>query len=595
MARIDSSTRKTTPAPVKTATPPKAKAPAPKPTESWVKKAVDEFSKTTQKAIESFGKSKNATTTTNRDGSTTRSRETERGNTKTATELTTKKGPLLESGVKYEKTTTKGKTETKDSFSVQADILGRKTTTQGTEVSKTRGDTTKTASRSTTKDEFAFGVTNTKTTTGNSTKVADGKKSTTSSTTVTKDARGNKLTVEENSTAVKSGKDDKTTTTKGTKTTSGSELNFTSGTKLEDGKFSYNRNADWKNGKAAEASWNKEKELKPADKGFTQVKDDKLSKAQKAGDVLAEAGLKHDFINEKVDTLHKAPIEQFKEGETGNKTYVGADAGIRKETQLSIGSNGITGNYKREAVAGVYAQSAGKTSGKYGEAQYTAEAKAEAKASVTAKGKLDTNGLDLTVGARASASVEASVTGKATTKSVNVGGVPMNAGVEGSAKVSAEVAAEATGRVKVTRNPPTAIAEGTVGVSAVAKAEAEVKASAGPFSVKASVYASAGAEAKATGIIGYENGKLKIGGSAGAALGVGAGGAVAVEVDVKMIGDVAKNTAVAAGKAAHDAADVNNDGKLGLDDVGAAASKAKNAVSNTVSGAASKVKGWFGW
>ena len=54
--------------------------------------------------------------------------------------------------------------------------------------------------------------------------------------------------------------------------------------------------------------------------------------------------------------------------------------------------------------------------------------------------------------------------------------------------------------------------------------------------------------------------------------------------------------------AAHDVADVNGDGKLGLDDVGAAASKAANAASNaasavgnTVSGAASKVASWFGW
>jgi hypothetical protein len=65
---------------------------------------------------------------------------------------------------------------------------------------------------------------------------------------------------------------------------------------------------------------------------------------------------------------------------------------------------------------------------------------------------------------------------------------------------------------------------------------------------------------EATGIIGYENGELRIGGSAGAALGVGLGGSVQVEVDVKQTGDAAVHTTKAAGKAVHDAADGNHDG-----------------------------------
>jgi len=160
----------------------------------------------------------------------------------------------------------------------------------------------------------------------------------------------------------------------------------------------------------------------------------------------------------------------------------------------------------------------------------------------------------------------------------------MKASVDGTAKVSAEAKAEATGNVKVTRNPPSAIAEGTIGASAVVKIEGEVKASAGPFSVKASAYASAGAEAKATGVIGYSDGKLKIGGSVGAALGVGAGGSATVEVDVKMIGDVAKN-----------AADVNHDGKLGVDDAKAAASAVANKAGEVADKAKNKVLGWLGF
>jgi hypothetical protein len=84
-------------------------------------------------------------------------------------------------------------------------------------------------------------------------------------------------------------------------------------------------------------------------------------------------------------------------------------------------------------------------------------------------------------------------------------------------------------------------------------------------------------KAEATGVIGYQDGKIKIGGSVGAALGLGAGGSVSVEVDVKQIGDMVKNTAVSA-------VDANNDGKLGLDDAKAAVGKAADTV-----------KGWFGW
>jgi hypothetical protein len=92
--------------------------------------------------------------------------------------------------------------------------------------------------------------------------------------------------------------------------------------------------------------------------------------------------------------------------------------------------------------------------------------------------------------------------------------------------------------------------------------------SAGPFSVVASAYASAGAEARASGIIGFEDGKLKIGGSAGAALGIGGGASATVEIDVAQIGQMAKNVA-----------DVNDDGKVDLWDAASAVSKtAKFAV-----------------
>jgi hypothetical protein len=77
-------------------------------------------------------------------------------------------------------------------------------------------------------------------------------------------------------------------------------------------------------------------------------------------------------------------------------------------------------------------------------------------------------------------------------------------------------------------------------------------------------------------------------------------------VDVKQIGEVAKNTATAAAKTVAKAADVNGDGKLGLDDAKAAVTNTTKAVTdtaksvvnnakNTVSNAANTVKGWFHW
>jgi polyhydroxyalkanoate synthesis regulator phasin len=158
----------------------------------------------------------------------------------------------------------------------------------------------------------------------------------------------------------------------------------------------------------------------------------------------------------------------------------------------------------------------------------------------------------------------------------------------------------------------------------VAKAEAEGRVSAGPFSLRGNVYASAGAEATARGSIGYEDGKLRISAGAGAALGLGVGGGAALEVDVKQIGQVATNAATAAAQRATQAVDVNGDGRLGTDDARAVvsavqerassavnavqerassavnavqerASSAVNAVQDRVNGAASRVRNLFGF
>lgn len=531
--------------------------------------------------------------TINRDGSVTRKSEHKGGNASSSKTVTESKsgGWLAPKKTKAETTAQAGSREVKKSWSESTDAFGRTESSNSRTTRKTAGNTSgsTTLTRSETGGPGSFDVK--KTTLGTSTSVVDGKKTDTRSITATADDRGNRQVVRENATKVTDGS---VTTTTSKKETSGASFTVKNESGLKDGKFSVSSQGDWKSGNATDKSWSREDEKKKTDGGFSQVKDDGLAKAQKAGDLLAAMGLQTNLIEkEDSDTLHSMKLDKDKPNDS--KSYLDADAGIRKQTELTLGANGVKGNFKREAVAGLYAQRADKKTGAHGTAESALEAKAEATASVSAKGTLNSNGLDATAGAKVSVGVEASATGKLTSNAVTIGGEKFTAGVDGKVRVSAEAKAEATVSAKVTRNPPTAVLEGKAGVSAVAKAEAEGSITLGPVKLMGSVYGSAGAEAQMSGLIGYQDGKLKLSGSMGAALGLGAGGKVGVEVDVAAIGKVAVNTA-------KDVADVNGDGKLGLDDVGAAASKAANAVGNaasavgsTVSGAASKVAGWFGW
>lgn len=263
-------------------------------------------------------------------------------------------------------------------------------------------------------------------------------------------------------------------------------------------------------------------------------------------------------------------------------SFVGPRAGASGHRSLSVGRDGLDAELGLEASAGLYAVKNGSVEGQYGSASYTAQAKVEARAEANASATAGANGVEARARAGASVSVEASVRGSAQTRSVTVAGVDFNASVEGGARVAAEATAEAEGGVQVTRKPPTVIAEGSAGASAVAKAEADVTASAGPFSVTASGYASAGAEAQAEGAVGFKDGKIVLKGGLGAAVGVGLGGDVNVEVDVKQLGTMAVNTVAEA---------------PGVKQVAAATEDGAKAVANgtkaVVSGTADKVKGWF--
>ncbi len=526
----------------------------------------------------------NAKVTRNRDGSTTRSQTSNRG--RETQELTSRRS-VRGSEVRYQSTSTADnrlglQTGRKDSFTAKSDVLGRVSSSQTRELSQSSNGVTQTRSRTEAQDILG----GRQTTARESTETANGRTTRGSARSVTTDDRGNRQSTFERS--IRNEAPGRTARGQASVTV-GSQSTGTSPSGFSGGTFSASNSRDHKTQVAAQASGSVEFGTARDDKGFSQKRDDKLSRAQTVANVVAGAGPKIDLVP---NSSFRNEVSSPNLSSDPN-SFVGARASVSGSQNLTAGLNGVTGNFNREATAGVYAN----TRGGNEQLGYDARAQVEARASLTATGKLDSNGLTLSGGARVGVRAEVGASAHANTASVNVAGVPVNAGVRGSATASAEVSAEATGRVGITRNPPTVVAEGTVGASAVAKAEAQMRAHAGPFAVTASAYASAGAEAKATGAVGYENGKLRLSGSVGAALGLGAGGSVGVEVDVNQIGQMAQNTGRAVAAQVAQKADLNGDGKLDLGDARAAASTvvsgAQRAAHQAVDNAANAVRGWL--
>ncbi len=502
------------------------------------------------KEVQNLAKAKNAETTRNADGSVTRRRST----AKTSKELTTSTGKLAESTLEFKKTaTTKRGTQSESTFTAKTDMLGRASTQANRETVNAQGDTSVFG-----RSADVFGIQ--KQTTEKNTSRERGNTVVTSTRTTSKDTVGNAARSSDVTQVTETGK---TVATTNDKRARGTNLDTRSSTTYENGKFTLSDGADWQKTNSFDKSTLRETEV---DASKVLKKADKFSSV--FGKVFKALGLEGEW--EKALSADLMKTNTLFQGDHGSVT---TQVGVSGNQRFAINGDGVQASFDREARAGVSAKSHGEVGGRYGTASYDATAQAEAVASIDAQGKIDSNGLDAVVNARVGASVQAEITARAQSQSVTFMGTQLNAAVEGRVKVVAEASAEVTGRVSVTRNPPTAIARGTAGASAVAKAEADVKLSAGPFSVVGNAYASAGAEARASGVIGYEDGKFKIGGSVGAALGLGAGAGVTVEVDVAQLGQMARN-----------AADVNGDGKLGLNDAGAAVTKS-----------ARRVAGWFGF
>lgn len=494
--------------------------------------------------VEALAKSKTAQVTKNADGSVTRRRDT----AKTSKELTTRTGKLLESSTEFTKSTRTVRGEGQSQFVAKTDLLGRKSSQASHDFTNNAGKNTQS-----TKGTDVYGIEKQGKTTSNT--VEKGATTESSIRSTGKDSVGNAHRSSDVTRVTAQGKSTVTTTDK---RASGAELTTRSSATYEDKKLTVSGGGEWFKETRVDKSTLKETDYDPT---AVLAKTDRVTEF--VGMIFKGLGLEQQWQHELSASLMKERV--LASGEHGAVT---ARYGVTGGQALSIDGDGVRGRFNREASATITAQSQGSVAGRYGTASYDARATATATASIDANGTIDANGLDATVTARVGVAVEAEITGRLQSKSVQIGGVDVHAAVEGHAKVSAEAVAEATGTVKVTRTPPTAIVRGSAGASAVAKIEGDLKASAGPFSIVASAYASAGAEARASGVLGFEDGKLKIGGSLGAALGVGAGADVTIEIDVAQIGELAKG-----------AADLNNDGKLGLDDAVVAVQKTAQWVS----------------
>lgn len=501
-----------------------------------IRNANNQPTKRVGQDIASLEKAKNATVSA--DG-TERSRTTRRGETETVSTLKRTEGQALESSFEYTRTTRKPGLERDTTFRTDTDLLGRRSSSQV--VSETRESEQRVDSKVSGRATDVWGIEKRTLEKSAEVDLGNGTESTRSRT--ARDSEGNKVVSSETERVVTEGKT--TTTTTGARA-KGSELDTQSEATYRDGVFRLSEKADWSRTNSFERGVLRETEY---DASKQKERADKLgSAAEKA---LNWLGLEPAQWRSTVsaDRMHEKTLA---EGGVGSVT---ARYGISGGQEVSFDGRGVDASFNRTAVAGVSADAAGYVEGRFGSAGYDAHARAEAEASIDATAHLDTNGLTAEVDARVGAKVEVEINAEARTRTAMVLGTPVDASVSAHGVASAEATAEATGRIAITRDPPTAIAEGSAGASAVAKAEGTVAFSAGPFSVNANGYVSAGAEARASGVIGYSDGKLRLGGSLGAAVGVGAGAGINVEVDVRQIGQMAKN-----------AADVNHDGKLDYKD-----------------------------
>ncbi|MEM1206306.1 MAG: hypothetical protein AAGN66_23945, partial [Acidobacteriota bacterium] len=183
--------------------------------------------------------------------------------------------------------------------------------------------------------------------------------------------------------------------------------------------------------------------------------------------------------------------------------------------------------------------------GDWWEAGASGRASARAFAGADGNVDLDAQGVRGRLGGEAGAVVEAEGRADFRTRGTYLGGERLDLHGEVTGRAEAGARAEGTVNVDATLDPPRL--GGEVGGKAFAGAKAEARATVGLgrfVSATGSAGAWAGAGAEGTGILGFDDGKLRFGLSGGAAVGYGAGAKGTVEVDVQAMGNAAIGTAM---------------------------------------------------
>jgi len=309
---------------------------------------------------------------------------------------------------------------------------------------------------------------------------------------------------------------------------------------------------------------------------------------------------------DKLESSKKAEVE----GKYG--TYAGYDvkSGTAKggTTDIEPGAykpgegaevKGPNAYYQKGAEAKAYAGIKGEKEGEYGKVEGKGEAYAKAYAGMSGKAGIDQDGASAkgAIGAGVKAGVEADADYK--TPGMKVDGVtkPLDAGIGVHGEASVSVKAGASGGAYLTKDKVGV--EGKIGAGAVAEAKANVHGNIGPVGAKGEIGVLAGAGIGAEGGIVYENGKLRIGARAYAALGYGVSAGVEVEIDIKQsyelavaIMKAAKQKGIEGAQAAFKMADADNDGKLSLNDAATHGANAMESGAKSIDkGADSVIKG----
>lgn len=217
-----------------------------------------------------------------------------------------------------------------------------------------------------------------------------------------------------------------------------------------------------------------------------------------------------------------------------------AEAASRARGQAELGLDGVHAKGSAAARAGASAEVEAGFRNALADGHAKLRANAEVAARADGEAHADLTGVTAKGHAEAGATAEIEFDAEMRTKGVDIGGHRLDVHQEIEAQVEISAQAEADIDIAATYKPPRMLAELEASAFAGVKAGVEGSFGIGDFmtvSGEAAAWAGAGAEA---GIVaGYDDGKLRFGFNLGAAVEVGAGASMAIEIDVAAIADAA--------------------------------------------------------